>query len=244
MKFRKHSVAFACLLFVAACASYSGKELPEYSFAQIPMREHRPTVEVAARFSAYGRENAAGARFFRTETDRVFSESKVFSDIGAAGAKHRITLRLSVKGDAFRFSLASIVSGLSLAVIPTYSSEEYVLQAEVSEGKTTLKKYEYRDRVETWVQLFLVVLAPWRRPGETTAKVVDNMLLNFLHDLQRDGILVEKPASAFTDTVVLKDGTQFEKVKTAMTADSIVIVTEDGKTLVYKRDQIQSILKK
>ena len=233
-----------CLLFFAACASFPGKELPVFAFAQIPVREKKPSIHVDARFLSYGRESAGASRFFRKEADRILKESKVFSNISTARAKLRVSLQLAVTGDNFFFSLASIVSGLSLTLIPVYSTEVYTLSVEVKEGEKTLKKYEYKERVKTWIQLFLVFLAPGHRPEKTAIQVMDSMLINFLHDFQRDEIQAEKPASAFTDTVVLQDGTRFENVKTAVTPDFIIIVTTDGKTLVFKRDEILSIMKK
>ncbi len=49
--------------------------------------------------------------------------------------------------------------------------------------------------------------------------------------------------SGFTDTVTLKNGTKFEMCSAAVTADSVVITTRTGKTLVYPKSSVESLKK-
>ncbi|MDZ4725600.1 MAG: TRL domain-containing protein [Leptospira sp.] len=47
----------------------------------------------------------------------------------------------------------------------------------------------------------------------------------------------------FNDVVTMKNGEVLTNVKAAVTADSIVIVSADGKTLVYKKSEVKGIKK-
>lgn len=49
--------------------------------------------------------------------------------------------------------------------------------------------------------------------------------------------------SGFTDTVTLKNGTKYESCSAAVTADSVVITTRTGKTLVYPKSAVDKLKK-
>ncbi|MCB1307795.1 MAG: hypothetical protein KDK30_06435, partial [Leptospiraceae bacterium] len=48
-------------------------------------------------------------------------------------------------------------------------------------------------------------------------------------------------SSNFRDLVILKNGQRFENVKVAVTSDSVVITTSDGRTLVFSKSEVQSV---
>lgn len=50
--------------------------------------------------------------------------------------------------------------------------------------------------------------------------------------------------SGFEDTVTLKDGTTFANCKAAITADSVVVITSDGRTLVFQKALVASVKKR
>jgi hypothetical protein len=50
--------------------------------------------------------------------------------------------------------------------------------------------------------------------------------------------------SGFNDVVVLKNGATFTNCKAAVTADSVVVTTSDGKTIVLRKAEVQSVQKK
>lgn len=49
--------------------------------------------------------------------------------------------------------------------------------------------------------------------------------------------------TGFTDTVVLHTGQVYSGVKAAVTADSVVVTTSDGRTLVFPKSGVQSVKK-
>ena len=87
-----------------------------------------------------------------------------------------------------------------------------------------------------YVSLFVTWL--WIAPFKET-QIVD--LAPFLKN--RPGYVAQPVLTGFTDTVTLKNGQVFAGVKAAVTADSIVMTTRDGKTLVFGKADVQSIKK-
>ena len=50
--------------------------------------------------------------------------------------------------------------------------------------------------------------------------------------------------SGFNDVVILKSGASFTNCKAAVTADSVVVTTSDGRTIVLRKAEVQSVQKK
>lgn len=57
------------------------------------------------------------------------------------------------------------------------------------------------------------------------------------------GPQVSLPVTGFTDTVILRTGQSYQGVKAAVTADSVVVTTRDGRTLVIPKSGVQSVQK-
>lgn len=50
--------------------------------------------------------------------------------------------------------------------------------------------------------------------------------------------------SGFSDTVILKNGASYTNCKAAVTGDSVVVTTSDGKTIVLSKADVQTVQKK
>jgi hypothetical protein len=85
--------------------------------------------------------------------------------------------------------ISGFICGLSLFVIPAYARDDYILTVDVKKGEEVLKQYQYKDHLNTWIQLFLVFMTPTHHPDKVVREVMDNMLLKFLYDLESDKIL-------------------------------------------------------
>lgn len=82
-------------------------------------------------------------------------------------------------------------------IIPAYDKQDYILTVQVKKGDQLLKQYEYKQHMYTWVQLPLMfILMPTNAPAKVEKKVIDNMLLNFLYDSQKDEIWESVPQNA------------------------------------------------
>ena len=82
--------------------------------------------------------------------------------------------------------------GLVLSLFPQQWNEEYILESVVKKHEQVLQVYQYKRHLNTWGHISLVFMMPTHSPGKVWKELVDNMLLNFLHDLQRDKILEVK----------------------------------------------------
>lgn len=49
--------------------------------------------------------------------------------------------------------------------------------------------------------------------------------------------------TGFNDTVTMKNGQKYEGCKAAVTSDSVVITTRDGRTLVFPKSQVEGVIK-
>lgn len=183
------------LLILVGCASFPGKQLPIHTYDELAPVEPRPSIDYDAKFLALGMENAAGVRVFQEEIEKVFGNSHVFSKFGSGiGAeKYHLSLMLRNEGNIGLAMLSGFISGLTFLVIPAYAEDEYVLLVDVKSGDQAIKHYEYRDSMYSWIELFLIVLTPTHWPPTVAKEVIDNMLLNVLHDLQKDKILTGPP---------------------------------------------------
>lgn len=58
-------------------------------------------------------------------------------------------------------------------------------------------------------------------------------------------VVATQPAyrQGFNDLVILKNGARYPGVKTAVTGDSVVVTTTDGKSLVFPKTDVQSLTK-
>jgi hypothetical protein len=181
---------FSCVT-VVGCASFPGKEIPTYTYDQIVAREQKPSVDYDAKFLTFEKENAAAVRIFQEEIDKVFSRSDVFLKFGAGvgGEKYHLSLVLRNEGNMALGFISGFICGLSLFVIPAYARDDYILTVDVKKGEEVLKQYQYKDHLNTWIQLFLVFMTPTHHPDKVVREVMDNMLLKFLYDLESDKIL-------------------------------------------------------
>jgi len=191
----------------AGCASFPGKELPKYSFEQFNPPARKPSIDYEAIFLAPfltpgGQENPAAVRFLEQEVEKVFAKTNLFqkfgTGIGSADYHFKIVLKNEGKMSA-SVTLNAILSGVTMTLIPCYAKDEFYLSAEVNQGHQFLKKYEYRQHIGTWFQLFLIFLTPTHHPNKVLVKTIDNMLLNFLHDLIEDKIIETHPGSSRND---------------------------------------------
>ena len=181
---------------VAGCASYPGGELPKRSCQDLVVPASKPSVDYSLRFLTQGVENAMAVKLAQARVDSVLAESRLFASARPAVGTQPLhfDLVLENRGNVGAAVLSGFVCGLTLTLVPVKARDGYILTADVSRNGQLLKQYRYEDHVDTWFQLFLIVLTPTHRPDHVVNGVIDNMLLNFLCDVQRDKLI--QPAVA------------------------------------------------
>jgi hypothetical protein len=121
---------------------------------------------------------------------RAFAEVEQLStEPGADGTQRDLHLDLLVSQES-RHSSATFTLGLicvaTIGLIPAYGQEELTLDARLQRGGQTIATYVYTDRVETWIQLFLLPWAFRNDPQDVAYETFDNLVLHLLADLRRE----------------------------------------------------------
>ena len=185
------TIGAVLFLSVAGCASFAGKELPRYTYEQIVPNPQKPSIDYDAKFLTLGRENAAAVRMFQEQIEKVFRKSTLFErfDAGIGSAKFHFSMALQNEGNIVAAGVSGFISGLTLTLLPAYARDEYILTVDVKKGNQLLKQYRYKHYMDSWIELFLIFLTPTHFPPNVAREVIDDMLLNLLHDVQKDRIL-------------------------------------------------------
>ena len=188
-------IAIALAVGGIGCASFPGKELPKYSYEQIKPPSPKPSIGYDAKFLTMGRENARAVIIFQEEIEKVFGQSKFFQKYGPGVGlgDYHFSMVLQNEGNLCLAGISGFISGITLTLIPGYAKDEFVLIVDVKKENHVLKQYQYKHYMDTWIQLFMVFLTATHNPKDVSRQVIDDMLLNFLHDLEKDQILVQSP---------------------------------------------------
>jgi hypothetical protein len=130
---------------------------------------------------------------FREEVDKVFSNSKVLSkscETKNWEQYHLNTVMFFVPSEHRTLQFVSIFfSALSLTALPGYGDMNAVIIVDVKKGNQILKKYRYDNSWRFLMQFFLFPLTPWHYPPSVARGIIDDMLLQFLHDFEQDKLL-------------------------------------------------------
>lgn len=192
MRIPVSSRLFFCGVFLSlcifGCASFPGKELPAYTPDQIAAPAQKLSVSFEVKSFALGKENPNSARIWHAEIEKVLTASPLFSQVTSSTGPGEFQYSFVSRNEgnyALAF-LSGFISGLTFGIIPGYGKDEYILTVEVKKENKVLKTYEYRDHMESWIQLFLIFLTPSHWPPTVAKDVIDNMIMNFLHDFAAD----------------------------------------------------------
>jgi len=179
---------------VAGCASFPSHQLPRYEYGQFVSASPRPSVNYDVRFLSIGQPNQAAQDVLTKRIDSTFSRAQVFSSHapGTGPADYHLSFEMRNDGNVAAATVLGFISGMTLTVVPAYAKDKYTLLVDVKKGEQILKHYEYRENLNTWIQLFLVVLTPFKSPAKEANRLFDNMVLNLLADMQKDEIILRQ----------------------------------------------------
>jgi hypothetical protein len=91
--------------------------------------------------------------------------------------------RETARNPALTMTLAFFFIG-SLGIVPAYGRDDLYLEAKLKHNGATVRQYVYSESVATWMHWFVLPWAYARDPLERKSALIDNMLLNLLHDLR------------------------------------------------------------
>jgi len=193
-----YALTFLFCSLIIGCASFPGKEL-KYTYNQIVPREPKPSIDYDESFYVLSEfifadradDNHRG-RMFHEEVDKVFTNSKAFSKItpGTGYEPFHFSLICSYTIEiGLLDALGPLIEGISLTIIPSHWKANFELRVDVKKGNQILKQYRYENTCSHWSQLFLIFLTPTHFPFSVERAIMDDMLLNFLYDLEQDKLL-------------------------------------------------------
>ena len=72
----------------------------------------------------------------------------------------------------------------SLGIVPAYAQDELYLEAKLRHGGETVRQWVFEEDVSTWMHWFVLPWAFTNDPMERKTELVDNMVLNLVHELR------------------------------------------------------------
>ena len=176
--------------FSAACASFPGKEVPVYTADQVRAPEKKLTVSYNVKGFMLKKENNTFTSNIDKEIQKVLLESAMFAELKPEPGHGDFDFSFIIHNEGWPpmpvAFMNGFVSGFTFTVIPAFARDIYLLTVDVKQGDRVVKTYSYRDHVDSWIQLFLVVLSPVKWPPDVMKSTIDNMLMNFAHDFADD----------------------------------------------------------
>lgn len=193
ISYRQLRFFFTLLLILlgSGCARFPGKDIPVYTFADLPSGPENKICLVISEINA--NEDS-------TEIDRIISileESGYFlkAPENCTPDEHYISNKLVLSFESeIRFGvlivdmISHFISGYTLTLLPARGHNYYVMTIQIIQNDQVVKQYIYREHVDRWIQLFYLFKRP--EPDYSRINVIrevnDRMLMNFLYDYSRD----------------------------------------------------------
>jgi len=179
--------AILMVFMLEGCVGFSSGQLPKYGYQDILVSDHKPSIDYAIKLSMNDKEEANLHRY-QEIVEKVFSKTAVFSKYSPGIGTEQYHISIEVKVSYPENSIMA-VSALTLFIFPGYLKENYLMNVDVRKNDQLLKHYEYKEDIHIWSQVFLIFLMRSHNVLTETDKLLENMLLNFVHDLEKDNIL-------------------------------------------------------
>jgi hypothetical protein len=172
-------------LLMTGCASFEGKLLaPIQQFPSVAQPE-RPSVNIDLKFRQY--VNGAPV-YFMTKTaegalekkcTKRFVKSALYSQVGTDLKDADIDLVVNLKDDGHASMGMAFLTGLSLYIIPSFATDTFKLQADITDRRDKSKRsVELEDFVTQYQQILLLPLLPFKMTPMVAGKVQNTLFDN------------------------------------------------------------------
>jgi hypothetical protein len=178
-------------------ASFAGNDLPTISAFPPPQQgqwtaqgnTRKPTAVLNVTW--HTNEIPRDMPSFVAATSAMAHESQLFSSVSTnrnLGWDYRLAIDMTNEGNILLATCLGTISGLTLTILPAYARDNYILTATVYDMKDVpIRKYQYKDHVSSWIQLFLLPVAPFTKGVDDEVRA--NMLKTLFTDIARDQVL-------------------------------------------------------
>jgi hypothetical protein len=175
-------------LSAAGCASFPGKELPMYTYEQISLPEKKITATFDVKASGHGLFQK-DVSYIEKEVQKILTQSQLYAQLtpNKNDGEHHYSFNFKNTVDNRGIATATwLLSGATLFILPGYTRDNFILSVDVKQGDKVLKTYTYQEHVTTWGEILLVFASLTHWPPNISQSVIDNMLMNFVHDYSQD----------------------------------------------------------
>lgn len=185
------------LLALAGCASFSHGRLPARSLDDLERGGKLIAItyqfsenSAAGSLEAVDRANLSGAAtptILQSRVEPIFRRVFIEARLGREPGEWHVDMyyRETARNPAVSITLGLFFLG-SLGLLPAYAEDDLYLEAKLLHAGVAVKQYVFEERVATWMHWFVLPWAFSNDPIERKAQLVDNMILNLLHELKRN----------------------------------------------------------
>ena len=187
-------LVLACCLAAAGCSAKRGMEVPPVDYAELAVAGAKPAVDYDAQVGAPVEGAVLPLPHFQERVEHVLAASGMFSRVRAAKGAEEFHLSFAMAPRPLPQGqvVYGIVCGVTACLVPFWSRETFVLTVDVQKGGKTLKRYEYQEHVEVFAWTPVGIITELANT-QASDDVADALLLVFLKDLKRDGLLEPPP---------------------------------------------------
>lgn len=185
----------ALLAFGSGCLStrsYVDPELPKIAYAGLKKPSQPAPVQLLFEFQTKETTNAAATEQLRPKAVKILEQSKLFSEVVIAPKTAERKLFVTVNNFEVTKDAVSkgVVTGLTFGLAGAMVTDGYTMNTAYHSPTKLEYKNTYRHAIHTTIGNTSgpVNLAPMT-PAEAVDKALEELLLNFLNDLSREGAI-------------------------------------------------------
>lgn len=189
------SGAFLMALLIGGCASsYVDPKYQDVAMTDIQAPSARHRLRLRVEFQTNGTPNERAAKYFHERVEAILQKTGVVELVKAedTAAAEELTLMLNNVGDVNDAMRKGFGTGLTFGLVGTMVTDGYILQASYVPGNGKSKvQHQYEHAIYTTIGN---AEGPKGLKAMSTVqafdKVVEDMLMVFFRDLQKQGYLV------------------------------------------------------
>ncbi len=194
LKQKLHILAGVYLLTALGCVGWRGQTIaaPD-KVPQIEYKVQQPiTVNIKTMLdgSASFVGGAVEGKYLKEAVQKHYKDANLNFSINddAISSGYLITYNWDRKGTTNKVlgGIMGFVSGITLTVIPFWSSYDMETKVRVYKSGTILKEYAYTGEQTDFFQILMILGMPFAHPNYSTEKIADAVVRRSLEDIKKD----------------------------------------------------------
>lgn len=191
------------VFILSGCASFRNDDLQRVQdFPPVPNGVQKPDVQytVSLISNAYSsfHNTEQTQEWLKADFAKVLAESGYFANASTnitQSGQGILRIDVELKDTAYGVALIpAIITGLSLYIIPSYYSDDFIVAATVTTVDGQKRLYSLSDGMKTWQWLPMIFVAPSNTSSGVGSAIIHNMWKTLIIKMQRDGILTKRDA--------------------------------------------------